>query len=134
MSRFNITHCVYLVSGVGITVKCPIDNRPAAQASRGCGTAIAAASINIDRDFPMTSKSYWPSWDVVRQTMVRLVRDPAEFFQSETKCLKFIRVHILYVHIHRTKSRNNDRTPNHPIGRNDGVSGRQMIYCLRPVR
>jgi len=34
--------------------------------------------------------------------------------------------------IRRMKSRNNDRTSNHSIGRNGGVSGRQMIYHLRP--
>jgi len=39
----------------------------------------------------------------------------------------------LYMHgIRRTKSRNNDRTSNRSIGRNGGVSGRQMIYHLRP--
>lgn len=31
------------------------------------------------------------------------------------------------------KFRNNDRTSNHPIGRNDGVSGRQLIYYLVPT-
>lgn len=38
--------------------------------------------------------------------------------------------------MHQTKSKNNDRISNHPIGKNSGISGRQMIYCMfnQPVR